>query len=430
MGYGRCRSVECPLAVELVRANDGVLDRLVDASSKSRYWIAFPEGTSVREAKRPFTRYHFAQESLRARGFLALEESDWTGAAEHALALQRLGTVFAQGRTFFDAVSGFSQRDKASELIVALAGSDALRLSDARALAAALDRIEPMPTNMTADRFGLLATFIEMSRTTSAGWRAVLEPEGFDSDLIPETLYQIPESDVDWDEALRIVNRTWDDAEALLESTTTVEYEKRWAVYIGGLRRTESAGRLLQPGRLATFLYREEDDDARRFQLTRALVHGSHSTPEWSVDWWLMSHAKSVFARASLDLAIHRAEHGGWPDRLPADAIDAAGARGYRLELDRHRERDTMTLIARPMRRGTTFCWDGENVAVESSGDATFQDGGCEAEERGAARGHRVATQLHVRRFLRFWPRVGFYRSAAQAFGPVSRPRASSHGAW
>jgi hypothetical protein len=164
-GWDLCDSRKCPLVVDVVEANDVALDQMVEASLRPRYWVPYPDGVSLRYVEWDDLPPRFAREALRARGLLALERGDWTAAARDALALQRLGTLVSRGRNFFDILSGVSQRNMASDVLIELALSDAFSPPEAEELIGALDRIGAMPTDWTAERLGDLATLLEMSRT-------------------------------------------------------------------------------------------------------------------------------------------------------------------------------------------------------------------------------------------------------------------------
>ena len=318
---------------------------------------------------------------------MELHRGEWSQAAEDVLAIYRLAALEGHGGYLIQWLVARSQHMMASEALVWLAASPELRSSAGRTLLARLSEEDEIPNDFTVERMDGLARLLRMRELDSSEeWRELLGPELPEIYEIPAGLYQVPASAVDWEEALRILNRSWDLVQAFVDASTSAERARILSDLEKEHEWTWRAKHELEGPRLTRLIDKVEDDAEARLELTRAFVAGTGLllTHLRSIVTLNESRAQYQLARVSLALAIFRAERGGWPshvEELVPDYLSAPPPREANGYVFRYTtDASAVAIVATPKDFGKTgvrgFCWDGGGgMLIESA--PTLVNGRC-----------------------------------------------------
>ena len=362
---------------EWLDANEASMSAIAEASERRHWWIPFTQGKNLPHQPIPsLLAQRTASLAFQARAMLALGSAHWDDAVDDVLVGYRLSALTRQGGTLIEALIAGGQQDFASSALAHVASSPSLRPAAARELLPKVQNAIDTPFDYGKERFFNLATLVWMWQVGDAAkWNEILEPEQFPTRDLPDGLYRIPASAVDWDEALRIVNRAHD------RTDDARSYH--------GPQELGWTSRLEEP-RLSEFVERAVNDElGARLQLTEAVVAGAELIPEtWPVRFRISRNESRARALATLALAVYRAEHGAWPSRLdelaPDYIKDVPRTEGYVFSY--RASGNEIALVASPEKPNQTghygYCWDGtDGLHVTVDGSAhRIVDGRCHSE--------------------------------------------------
>lgn len=307
-----------PAVAAWLNANERPLALVVEATNRPRFWIPLPEGEeSWPLAVSSYTPVGGIARALVARAMGRLHSGDIAGAWADLRAGHRLARLIARHPTFNTWMVGVESDAYASGGVAALAKSRRITVGEAKAFLSDLRVLPPLPDVFEVlDRFErlkrleIIVGFARASKGDREVWATLFDAPG---------LTGLSASDVDWDEALRTVNR-WVDRLVAVRGKPSFA-ERRDA--LGALERElqdlkARARQTLRPENVRTLPRAARDPARARSTLGQAI--GTLFDPDWSAAK-LMSNAYWVEAQfrvndTALALAGYRAEKGGFPARL------------------------------------------------------------------------------------------------------------------
>ena len=348
-------------------ANEEALGAVAQAVQRPRYWTRSEEGVHLYTQSYPvLTHLHHAGRAFAARAMLRIAEGDSNGAAADIVAGLRLGGLVAGDNLVLEGLIGMPIRKLAAKALMQLAARHELStevsdnlLSDLKGLPAPMGMYE----HLNDERLGLLSGVTLLRALArdegTAAWHQLgtIAPP-------PRGTYCVPPSAVEWDEALRIVNRFVD---RLDEAWTVPGGREREAL----LRQIDSefgwsdtAIEDLRPPRLNQLLERADLDVDARVRLARAMLVAFDLLPESFRYYDVMNHEGDAILRLAT-IMLER-------DPPPAETRD-----GYVLR--RHEGTDAFAYTAEPAHphpAWRTFCADSDGKFTEY-GKPTVSDGRC-----------------------------------------------------
>ena len=172
-----------------------------------------PEGVNFARARWPgVLGQHQAADAFRLRAGMKLRNGEWASATDDVLAGYRLGVGVGRGPMLIDSLVGAGVRGDAAELLPTLATSPDSDADRAKELLATLQELGDVPGVSSFARFADLATVIALRQAGEEDG-----PEGLCTAYgelsrgeLSQNLCRVPVAVIDWDEALRLVNRWWD----------------------------------------------------------------------------------------------------------------------------------------------------------------------------------------------------------------------------
>jgi hypothetical protein len=305
-----------PLA-EWARKNKTPLDRIVEASKRPRFYapspnmidnkrnllieMLLPLSQSMRETGR----------ALSARAMWHIAEGRPEEAWQDVLAIHRLSHLFTQGNTLVEQLIALGTSSSACEATVTLLDSGKLTAEQARTVQrdlAALPDFSAMARSLDmTERAAALDAFIRVG--TGGGGRMFTAISGVQDDDFGNEVFNVVS--VDWNLVLRETNRWYD---RLVAAAKLPDYADRMAA----LQRIEADMQLLvaesrMPSNWAAGVVSRQ----QRSRLVSSIMLGiflpAINAAVASED---RGNAALELTRLAAALAVYRAEHGAYPDKL------------------------------------------------------------------------------------------------------------------
>jgi len=311
-----------------VKRNDRALDLLVEATKRPRYYMPY-----VSPSKPPRTVDGICRVSLRgcvhapgalgARAFLRVREGKIDADLGDIIAIRKLGRLVGQETTLLEGLISLGLEQKALGTMIGLATSGRLDQPQAKALLANLCETPafPMPSDLgnPIERFLVLD---QITRWARDGMEMGTRQDSNNAD--PEPDVTVPDVKIDYDLLCRLTNEGIAKAQAVdamptfsarnkareaLSTPTSPAVKEALDVYRNPFKMQTGLVKLFQragtadPQRLAQ-LISECESSASGISPVGKFVE---TTRAWA-----------ILARLSAALAVYRAEHGRYPDKLDA----------------------------------------------------------------------------------------------------------------
>lgn len=312
-------SDQIPPLVDWIQDNREPLDLLIEASRRPRcyfpspsllddqsegiYFVLLPGVQGAREAGR----------ALPVRAMWHLGEGRRQEAWQDLLATHRIGRLVAQGETMVEILVGIAIDSIATSGTLALLGDERLSVEEARQIRSDLASLPPFK-NMTSslnstERIGTLDAVVRSSRQ---GLGALEELASFNSASEGSPLTPLLNTlAVDWNEVLRDVNVWYDRIAAAMREPNRETREAAIDQLIRTLHQREQ--KLRQPTSLAAGVISR----AERSKIVAGAVI-SMLTPAFQAATAAedRTNAKLELLQLAAPLAVYRAEHGQYPEKL------------------------------------------------------------------------------------------------------------------
>jgi hypothetical protein len=226
---GPWKPEEAPLVAEWLADNDEAIDAVAEAVSRNGYWWPrWPAGLLTGDAPSLFL-LRGAGDALAWRGALRAGTGRGPEAVDDLVASLRLGCLAGRGASLLDGMIAAALRIGAAEAIVAVAPH--LHPRDAERVLDGLSDLPEIPSadwSLEAERALQLSIALDMRRLGATrgtrAWKPYLEIEPLRE--APAGIYDVDPLRVDWNEVLRLVNRTCDgDLEARGTGSTALVRE-------------------------------------------------------------------------------------------------------------------------------------------------------------------------------------------------------------
>lgn len=210
-----------------LKKQEKLLDTAVEAAARARWWspLVGTDSCVLGLTGSPFLRgICSVSESLCARATLRARAGDFDGFLRDALAVKQIARHFGRCGTITECVMGLGLDKCANEAIGTVVGSGTLPEAQCAALAKSLAALGPMPSLVESvdglERFGQLDLLILI-----AGGGEFASP-GISS----KHYAAVDRNAVDWDCALKRVNRTYDHVVAALKEPSLAAMRKHMDV--------------------------------------------------------------------------------------------------------------------------------------------------------------------------------------------------------
>jgi len=217
---------EAPLVAEWLADNDEALDAVLAAASRRGYWWPrWPPGLLIGTVP-SLHLLGSAGDALAWRGALRAGTGRGPEAVDDLVAAVRLGGLVGRGASLLDGMIAAAVRSRAADTIAAVAPHlyprDAERIVDGLA---DLPEIPSADWYLEAERVFQLSTALDMRRLGATrgtrAWKPYREVEHLRE--APAGIYDVDPLRADWNEVLRLVNRTYDgDLEARGSGSTAL----------------------------------------------------------------------------------------------------------------------------------------------------------------------------------------------------------------
>ncbi len=338
---------DCPECVRRLARNEQPLSMVAEAAKRSRHFTPLSAGARISAQRIPsLLPSRIAANALAGRGMLRLGKGDLRGAAEDAVTIQKLALLVGQGPTLIERLIAVAIRGIGMPVLSRVAGAQSVPRV-ARALLselAGLPEMPPLPETidegervMALDR--VLAQRQSMAERGGGGTLAAWDwwwPA--DEHLGPSSLgvsvsCLLSASTIDWDEALRLVNRRFDLEVAAFRAASVPERRQALASL-----QADDQSRRSSEAALDAELHRRVGGDgsdpvARAGALDEigrtpegrrrlaALISGQSSLLRAGISW---NEGETEFRLGvtAVALAAHRLEKGGFPATLEALAAE------------------------------------------------------------------------------------------------------------
>lgn len=204
---------DAPLVAEWLADNDQAIDAVADAVARKGYWWPrWEPGLLVGDVP-ALHLLKGAGDALAGRGALRAGTGRGPGAVDDLVASMRLGCLVARGAGLLDGMIAAAIRARAADTIAAVAPH--LRPREAQRLLDGLNGLPEVPNadwHIEAERVAQLSFALELrglglTRGTRA-WKPLLEIERLRE--APAGIDDVDPLVADWNEVLRLVNRTYD----------------------------------------------------------------------------------------------------------------------------------------------------------------------------------------------------------------------------
>jgi len=307
-----------PTMAAWLKANEGRLALVVEATKRPRLWIPLPEG----KEGWPLAVYLGGPvggivRALVARAMGRLHSGDIAGAWADLRAGHRLARLIARHPDTSAWMSGLD--GQVGQGVATLAKSRGITVSEAKAFLSDLRTLPPLPSFFEVldefERLETLEAITALAHAPKPDWKVMAE-----TSLDAPGLADLSASEVDWDEALRTVNRWFDRLVAVRGKASFAGRRDALDLLDKELRDLKARARqTLRPENVRTPRRAARDPAPARSTLGRAI--GTLLYPEWATGTNMLSKTYRLEAHfrvteAALALAGYRAETGGFPARL------------------------------------------------------------------------------------------------------------------
>lgn len=286
-----------------VESNDRVLDRIVEATRRPRFFMPLfstQRTTTLAETQlRHLKPLKEVAASLQGRALMRLKRGDAAGCAGDLLALHRLARLLSQSPTMVERVAGMSMEASAARADIAAAHSGTLLPAQARELIVAVTAMGELPDYLDSidhcERFlGLDVVQALASLSPSDAGRLFNGLIGRD-EVSPWTFHFIP---IPYERTVREMNQAYDGLLAAARQRTFAERSEalnQWASEIESHISRYPYFRLMSSDWAVALLLPSLERATIRLEEARS---------------------KSDLARVALALAIFKAERGDYPATL------------------------------------------------------------------------------------------------------------------
>lgn len=309
-----------PAVAAWLKANEGPLALVVEATKRPRFWIPFVEGSGGVLGPVPsLVTLNAIGRALAARAMRKLHAGDTASVRADLLAVHRLARLIALGPMMIEWAIGVAIDTRASRSVSALAKSGKITAREARLFLSELRALAPFPDLFDAvyqfERLVTLSIVSGFPRATPNEWKSMADM------LEAPGMATVRPSDVDWDEALRAINQWFDRWGAVRGKPTFVERRDALEAFGRDLEDAKKRARQTLNVEGVKQLHRAaRDPAAARSALGRAfgtlvcceaLSAGTVLLPYQAETWFRVN-------QATLALAAYRAEKGSYPTSLEA----------------------------------------------------------------------------------------------------------------
>jgi len=204
---------DAPLVAEWLADNDEAIDAVAEAVSRTGYWWPRWEPGLLVGDLPSLHLLRGAGDALAWRGALRAGTGRGPEAVDDLVASLRLGCLVARGGGLIDGMLAAAIRMGAANTIAAVAPHlhprDAERVLDGLS---DLPEVAPADWHLEAERILQLSVALEMRRVGAmrgtGAWKRYVEIESLRE--APAGIYDVDPLGADWNEVLRLVNRTYD----------------------------------------------------------------------------------------------------------------------------------------------------------------------------------------------------------------------------
>jgi hypothetical protein len=235
------KEADAPLIAAWLRANQAALSEIETATLRPRFWIPVPREFSFQSRPPSLLGFRQAANALHARTLLALARGDLQAARRDVVTGLRLAGRVGQDAGLVTRLVAVALRGQSAAVVPLLARAAGRDPAEARALVADLRRVPAVGSPGELSEVERVRTLQELVHFYRAGrksphaWRrswseavAVARETHGQLGIRPpstEAFERIPPSAIDWDDALRTLNRWWDvqDAEAVAAAAKDLE---------------------------------------------------------------------------------------------------------------------------------------------------------------------------------------------------------------
>jgi Tfp pilus assembly protein PilO len=377
---------DCPLIAVWLDANAAGLELAGAAASRPRYWI--PVQGSPSAMRYPSLLYcREIAIALRMRALLHVGSNRRGQAVDDLLTGLRLGRLLGQGVRAIERLSGIAVSGTVLEALPPALGQGAMSLADLRRLRDGLLRLpaarSPDEAFDESERFGSLDAVLDIHSAARRGqmteWLRRAAREG---GRLPKAAFRVPADAVDWNEALRIINRVVDGQDVLEKYKDDTAWTTAVVPWIEGAEKNPALRRDLTRALLAVPLY------------SKGLsgwwpLFGVRAREGRAPMAWNEVEAEYRLAVAATIAALQRAEAGAYPRSVG----QLEGERdGYVVQARGDADAGHFALTAVPKVRGETgwraFCVDDSGrmlIVHDDWGAPAVEAGRCPAATAGKA---------------------------------------------
>lgn len=309
---------EYPVVAAWLKANEGPLALVAEASKRSRFWIPAVENKAGSISPTTLSA-NVGQigRALVARAMRKLQSGDTAGAWSDLVAGQRLGRLVSHRHTVGDLLLGAQLERSTSEGVGVLARSRGITAAQARAFLSDLSALPPSASVVeVVNQFERLIVLSLLTPRGEMDWEVIatlLEAPG---------LGRLSSSHIEWDETLRTFNQCWDRSVAVFRKPRFTARREAAAVLGKELEAAHNRARRTFGVQSVDALLRTGPDAASRAALGRALGQ-LYCAGVDAMGLWVNVEARVVDSAArlrlnqvALALAAYRAEKSGFPARL------------------------------------------------------------------------------------------------------------------
>lgn len=204
---------DAPLVAQWLADNDKAIDAVAGAVARKGYWWPRWEPGLLVGDPPALHLLRGAGDALAWRGALRAGTGRGPEAVDDLVASLRLGCLMARGASLLDGMIAAVVRERAADTIAAVAPH--LHARDAARVLDGLDdlpEVAPADWHLEAERMLQLSAALDMRRLGATrgtrAWKRYVEIEPMRE--APAGIYDVDPFRADWNEVLRLVNRTYD----------------------------------------------------------------------------------------------------------------------------------------------------------------------------------------------------------------------------
>jgi type II secretory pathway pseudopilin PulG len=317
------KSEQLPPLAEWVDSNKKPLDLIVEASRRPRYYSPSPtyldaEHDMLIETLLPGAQAaREAARGLAVRAMYHVGENRPSDAWQDIFALYRLSSLVSQGFSLVEQLVAIAIRGMACEAAAVLLGSDELTAELARQIQSDLATVQPFANVANSVDQGERLTVLDaVLHTSEYGFGAINGGQAVGKDRSP-----VDYASIDWNIVLRKLNGAYDQASTVLRMPHGDERRQALDRYYAQLDADSNVAH--QPSRLigAAFSRRARSD-------VIASIFAALMLPALDAASNAEDRINSILALTQLAaaLAVHRAEHGSYPETLAELVPNIVGA--------------------------------------------------------------------------------------------------------